>query len=90
MWPMLPQELVDRPNACVGRQPPHQQIDLRIVGRDHQDIGHRHLALVAIAIAERPADECRIAVEIRPTRLRSVCIDRLSELLNGRSTLGIR
>jgi hypothetical protein len=51
----LPLKLVDRSIAGVSRQQAFQQIDLSIVGRDNQNVGHPDLSFLAVPIAERLA-----------------------------------
>src|SRR5262249_37431391 len=63
---LLPLELVDRADPGTGRQNMRQEIDLRIVGRDHQDVGRTDRVLVAVSILIRLADQASIDIENGP------------------------
>jgi hypothetical protein len=60
---LLPLQLVDRADPDTGRQHARQEIDLRVVGRDHQDVGRTNDALVAIPILIRLVDQGLIDIK---------------------------
>ena len=58
----MPLKLVDRSNTGVSRQQAFQQIDLSVVGRDDQNVGHPNPSFLAVAIAERLAEKTMVRV----------------------------
>ena len=49
------------PNTCVSRQQAFQQIDLSIVGRDDQNVGHPDPAFLAVKLEQQL---CRLAGQV--------------------------